>query len=231
MEYGPLGCSYRLPKSRNQQWRYLYDSTRRMARRSQCPQNYHQTQNVLYGQNQALRLWHDDINAFRLSHGFTKSLANPNLYLHSDSILILLYADNISMSYPKAAAKAATEVNTKLSGKFKVTDLGMAHQSLSIEIHRNGTGVSLRHRSLYHQNPQTIRHWAYSLCLDAHGSQYKIWSGQGPGGEGIGTYHRLSSSCRITNVCSTCNSARYLVSGCCSFLLQFTAIHQLYDCC
>ena len=42
-------------------------------------------------------LWHDDINAFLLSLGFTQSLANPNLYLRSDSILILLYVDDISM--------------------------------------------------------------------------------------------------------------------------------------
>jgi hypothetical protein len=44
MEYGPLGCSYHLPKSQNRRRQYLYDSTRRMARRSQRPQNHRQTQ-------------------------------------------------------------------------------------------------------------------------------------------------------------------------------------------
>jgi hypothetical protein len=54
---------------------------------------------ALHGLKQAPRLWHDDINPFLLSLGFTQSLADPNLYLRSDGILILLYVDDISMSY------------------------------------------------------------------------------------------------------------------------------------
>ena len=72
---------------------------------------------ALYGLKQAPRLWHDDINTFPLSLGFTQSSAVPNLHLRSDGILILLYVDNISMSYPEAAAKAAIEVKAKLSEK------------------------------------------------------------------------------------------------------------------
>jgi hypothetical protein len=60
---------------------------------------------ALYGHEQAPRLWHDDINAFLLSLGFTQSLANPNLYLRSAGILILLYVHNSSMSYPETPPK------------------------------------------------------------------------------------------------------------------------------
>jgi len=98
---------------------------------------------ALYGLKQAPRLWHDDINAFLLSLGFTQSSANPNLYLRSDGILILLYVDDNSMSYPEAATKAAIEVKAKLSEKYKITSLGPACQFLGIEIHRDGTGISL----------------------------------------------------------------------------------------
>jgi hypothetical protein len=100
---------------------------------------------ALYGLKQAPRLWHDDINAFLLSLGFTQSSADHNLYLCSDGILILLYVDDISMSYPQAAAKAAIEVKGKLSEKYKITKLGPARQFLGIEIYRdeNGTGISL----------------------------------------------------------------------------------------
>jgi len=98
---------------------------------------------ALYGLKQAPRLWHDDINAFLLSLWFTKSSADPNLYLPSDGILILLYVDDISMLYPEAATKAAIEVKAKLSEKYKITNLGPARQFLGIEIHRDGTGVSL----------------------------------------------------------------------------------------
>jgi hypothetical protein len=99
--------------------------------------------NALYDLNQAPQLWHNDINAFLLSLGYTQSLAYPNHYLHSDNIMILLYVDNISMSYAKAATKAGIEVKVKLSEKFKITNIGPPYQFLGIKIHRDGTAVSL----------------------------------------------------------------------------------------
>jgi hypothetical protein len=98
---------------------------------------------ALYGLKQAPRLWHDDINAFLLSLGFTQSSADPNLYLRSDGILILLYVDDISMSYPETATKAAIKVKAKLLDQYKITNLGLACQFRGIEIHRDGTGISL----------------------------------------------------------------------------------------
>ena len=98
---------------------------------------------ALYGLKQAPRLWHDDINAFLLSLEFKQSSANPNLYLPSDGILMLLYVDDISMSEPDAATQAANEVKAKLSEKYKITNLVSAHQFLGLEIHRDNTGISL----------------------------------------------------------------------------------------
>jgi len=100
---------------------------------------------ALYGLKQAPRLWNDDINAFLLSLGFAQSLADPNLYLRGDGILILLDVDDISMSYLEAATKAAIEVKANLSEKYKITNFGPAWQFLGIEIYRHGigTGISL----------------------------------------------------------------------------------------
>jgi hypothetical protein len=83
-----------------------------------------------------------------LSLEFTQSLANPNLYLRSDGILMLLYVDDISMLYLEDATKAAIDVKARLSEKYKITNLGPARQFLGIEIHREknctgtGTGTS-----------------------------------------------------------------------------------------
>ena len=100
---------------------------------------------ALYGLKQAPRLWHDDINGFVLSLGFTQSSADPNLYLRSVGILILLHVDDISMSCANAATKAVIEAKPKLSEIYRITNLGPAHQFLSIEIYGNniGTGISL----------------------------------------------------------------------------------------
>jgi len=97
---------------------------------------------ALYSLKQASRLWYDDINAFQLSLGFTQSSANPNIYLHSNGILILLYVDHISMSYPEAATKGKIEVKVNLSEKYKITNLGPARQLLGSETHPDDTGIS-----------------------------------------------------------------------------------------
>jgi len=61
--------------------------------------------NALCGIIQALQLWHDDINGGLFPLGFIESRADPNLYLGSKGILILLYVNDMSMSYPAANAK------------------------------------------------------------------------------------------------------------------------------
>jgi len=112
---------------------------------SNAPKIVVRLRKALYRLKQAPRLWHHDINAFLLSLGFAQSSADPNLYLCSNGIVILLYVDDISMSYPEAATKAAIKVKAKLSEKYKITNLGPAHQFLGIEIYHNenGTRISL----------------------------------------------------------------------------------------
>ena len=97
---------------------------------------------ALYGLKQAPRLWNDDINIFLLSLEFTQSLADPNLYLCSDGILMLLYIHDIPMLYSEDATKAAIEVKARLSEKYKITILCPACQFLGIEIHREENGTS-----------------------------------------------------------------------------------------
>ena len=70
---------------------------------------------ALYGIKQAPRLWHHDIDTFLLSFELKQSLADPNLYLSSDGILIHLYVNDISMLYPADGTKVAIDVNARLS--------------------------------------------------------------------------------------------------------------------
>jgi len=99
---------------------------------------------ALYGLKQARQLWHHDINAFLLALGLTWSIADPNLYLPSDSIRILLYVDDISMSYPEAAAKAAIDLKAKLSEKHRIKSLGPARLFVGIETHCDDIGTGIR---------------------------------------------------------------------------------------
>jgi hypothetical protein len=104
---------------------------------------------ALYSIKQAPRLWHDNLNAFLLSLGFTQSSANPNLDLCSNDILILLFINDISMSYPVATAKVAIDVQAKLPEIYWITNLSPACHFLGNEICRSeiGTGISLRQKA------------------------------------------------------------------------------------
>jgi len=86
-----------------------------------------------------------------LSLEFKQSLVDPNVYLRSDGILMLVYVDDILMLYLADATKAAIEVNARLSEKDRITNLGTARQFPRIEIHckdsstgtATGTAISL----------------------------------------------------------------------------------------
>jgi len=109
-------------------------------------------QKALYSLKLAPRLEYNDINTFLLFLEFTQSQADPNFYLNSDGILMLLYVDDISMLYPKNSMKAVIQVNARLMGKFKITNLGPARQFLGIKIiyeqHRTATGICLGQKAL-----------------------------------------------------------------------------------
>jgi hypothetical protein len=51
------------------------------------------------------------------------------------------------MSYPETAAKGAIEVKAKHSEKYMITNLVPACQFPGIEIHRDGTRISLRQKA------------------------------------------------------------------------------------
>jgi len=94
---------------------------------------------------QAPQLWHDDVNAFLLSLGFTQSSVYPNQYLCCDAILIARFVDDISIEYPEAATTAVIEVKATLSHNYSSTSLSLVHQFLNVEIYRNeiGNGIHL----------------------------------------------------------------------------------------
>jgi hypothetical protein len=64
-----------------------------------------------------------------LSVEFTKSLADPNLDLRSDGILILLYVEDLPMLYPEDTTRAGIEVKARLLEKYKITNFRLASKS------------------------------------------------------------------------------------------------------
>jgi hypothetical protein len=69
-----------------------------------------------------------------LSLKVTQFHADPNVYLFRNGILMLLYINDILMSYLDDTTNASVEAIARLSEKSMITNLGLAHQFFNIKI-------------------------------------------------------------------------------------------------
>ena len=80
---------------------------------------------------QAPRAWYERIYSFLSSMGFTKSKADPNLYLkvvEDEPVILLLYEDDLFLT---GNEKQIMESKKKLAEKFEMKDLGLMHYFLA----------------------------------------------------------------------------------------------------
>jgi Reverse transcriptase (RNA-dependent DNA polymerase) len=89
----------------------------------------------LYGLKQAPRNWHKTFEAFLLSIGFTKSTADPCLFVRTDGTLLLLYVDDLAI-VAKTEEKLET-LSQQLQSHFSMTDEGMLALYLGMQVIRD----------------------------------------------------------------------------------------------
>ena len=89
---------------------------------------------ALYGLKQAPRAWYGRIDSFLSNMGFTKSKANPNLYLNiveDELVILLLYVDDLLLTRNE---KQIVECKKKLAEEIEIKDLGLMHYFLGLEV-------------------------------------------------------------------------------------------------
>ena len=89
---------------------------------------------ALYGLKQAPRNWHDRIDSFISSLGFTNSKADSILYYKIEDgnlVMLLLYVDDIFVT---GMDGLIVDMKRKLASKFEMKDLGLMHYFLGIEV-------------------------------------------------------------------------------------------------
>jgi len=85
---------------------------------------------------EAPHLWYQHSNTFPQSFDFIWWAAYSNLYVWKKSgIQVLLYIDNLLLTYPLQATKEAEEINTALTSTYKCTNDGTCQQFIWIEIY------------------------------------------------------------------------------------------------
>jgi len=84
------------------------------------------------------------MDSFLLSVGFTRCHSNPNVYIlqQDDSLLFLvLYVDDLLITGSSSSTIGA--VKTTLHDRFLMTDLGLLHYFLRIEIFQSSSGITI----------------------------------------------------------------------------------------
>ena len=98
---------------------------------------------ALYGLKQGPRAWYGRIDSFLTSLGFTKSKADPNLYLKvmdDEHVILLLYVDDLFLTRNE---KHITESKKKLVEEFDMKDIGLMHYFLGLEMWQCPEGIFL----------------------------------------------------------------------------------------
>ena len=75
--------------------------------------------------------------------GFTKSKADPNLYLkivEDKLVILLLYVDDLFLT---GNEKQVMESKTKLAEEFEMKDLGLMHYFLGLEVWKSSEEIFL----------------------------------------------------------------------------------------
>jgi hypothetical protein len=89
---------------------------------------------ALYGLKQAPRAWYGRIDSFLQSLGFSKSIANPNLYIkivQNHPVILVLYVDDLFLT---GEENLIAQTKRELSEEFEMKDLGLMHYFLGLEV-------------------------------------------------------------------------------------------------
>ena len=89
---------------------------------------------TLYGLKQAPRAWYGRIDSFLINLGFTKSKADPNLYLKviDDELdILLLYVDDLFLT---GNEKQIKDCKKYLAEEFQMKYIGLMHYCLGLEV-------------------------------------------------------------------------------------------------
>jgi hypothetical protein len=101
---------------------------------------------ALYRLKQAPKAWYSRIDAYLQQLGFEKSEANPNLYftvVGEDPLILLLYVDDLFIT---GVERLITSCKESLASEFEMTDIGLMHYFLGLEVWQEPKHIFLGHR-------------------------------------------------------------------------------------
>ncbi|KAL0440932.1 UNVERIFIED_CONTAM: Retrovirus-related Pol polyprotein from transposon RE2 [Sesamum radiatum] len=102
---------------------------------------------ALYGLKQTPRAWYSRIDKYFMDRGFRRSLSEPTLYIKSqgtDTLIVSLYVDDLI--YIGNNEKMIQVFKEDMMKTFEMSDLGLMHFFLGIEINQEKEGIFICQR-------------------------------------------------------------------------------------
>lgn len=96
----------------------------------------------LYGIKQAPQAWYEKMDSFLLSTGFTYCHSDPTVYiqhLEDEVVILVLYVDDLLIT--SSSSYMIHDVKRALTEQFEMTDLGMLHDFLGLQIVQSSTRI------------------------------------------------------------------------------------------
>lgn len=98
---------------------------------------------ALYGLKQAPRAWYSEIDSYFIQQGFERSQSEHTLYVKrqgkDDILLVALYVDDLV--YTGNNKKMVENFKIEMMKKYEMSDLGLLHHFLGIEVYQDEYGV------------------------------------------------------------------------------------------
>jgi hypothetical protein len=114
---------------------------------------------ALYGLKQAPQAWYEKINKYLKSRSFKRSDSDPNLYIKEkgeEIIIMVVYVDDLIIT--GSSDDLIQEEKDSLCKSFDMTDLGLLHYCLGIEVWQQPNRFS-SHRQSMLQNCWKSSEW------------------------------------------------------------------------
>ncbi|KAL0356269.1 UNVERIFIED_CONTAM: Retrovirus-related Pol polyprotein from transposon RE1 [Sesamum radiatum] len=107
-----------------------------------CEEKVLRLKKALYGLKQAPRAWYSRIDNYFMNQGFRRSLSEPTLYVKrqgNDTLIVSLYVDDLI--YTGNNEKMIHDFKEDMMKTFEMSDLGLMHFFLGIEINQEKEGI------------------------------------------------------------------------------------------
>ncbi|KAL0300270.1 UNVERIFIED_CONTAM: Retrovirus-related Pol polyprotein from transposon RE1 [Sesamum angustifolium] len=113
---------------------------------------------ALYGLKQAPRAWYSRIDKYFMDRGFRRSLSEPTLYIKSqgnDTLIVSLYVDDLI--YTGNNEKMIQDFKEDMMKTFEMSDLGLMHFFLGIEINQEKEGNIYMSKEVHGDSTQEVQ--------------------------------------------------------------------------